>query len=81
MVRTDQMWRYPGTVEHSPARTGRRRRETDMFTLPDLRILIEGLGTLMAEYGETPERLELQGRLYDERDRRIAELEQFRLHV
>ena len=46
-----------------------------MFTLAEIRILIEGLGTLSAEYGETPELRELLDRLYAERERRIAEIE------
>jgi hypothetical protein len=46
-----------------------------MFTLAEIRILIEGLGTLIAEYGERPEHAELLARLLAERARRIAEIE------
>lgn len=41
-----------------------------MFTLAEIRLLIEGLGTLIAEYGERPERVELLARLEAERERR-----------
>lgn len=46
-----------------------------MFTLAEIRLLIEGLGTLIAEYGERPDRTELLDRLTAERDRRLAEIE------
>jgi hypothetical protein len=46
-----------------------------MFTLAEIRVLIEALGTLCSEYGETPERAELLARLVAERVRRVAEIE------
>lgn len=40
------------------------------LSLAELRLLIEALGTLMAEYDETPERLTLDARLREARRRR-----------
>jgi hypothetical protein len=40
-----------------------------MFTLAEVRLLVEALGTQMAEYGETAGRVELYDRLRAERDR------------
>lgn len=34
-----------------------------MFTIAELDILIEGVGTLIAEYGDRPERVALEERL------------------
>ena len=45
-----------------------------MFTLAELDILMEAVGTLIAEYGERPERLRLQDKLRELRDERRAEL-------
>lgn len=50
-----------------------------MFTLAELRLLIEAVGTLIAEYGESPERCGLLERLRAERDRLVAEIEGARL--
>jgi hypothetical protein len=55
-----------------------RRRETDMFTLAEIELLIEGLGTLIAEYGDTAERTELLERLRWERIRRREEIDSMR---
>jgi hypothetical protein len=49
-----------------------------MFTLAELRLLIEGLETLMLEYGESPERVALRERLRAELARLRAELESLR---
>lgn len=49
-----------------------------MFTLAEIRLLIEALGTLMAEYGERPEPLALMERLRAMREERIAEIESAR---
>lgn len=50
-----------------------------MFTLAEVRLMIEAIGTLMAEYGETPDRLALDARLRIECDRRVAEIADARL--
>lgn len=49
-----------------------------MFTLAEIRLLIEALETLMLEYGETPERVALLERLKAERESRRAEIEAYR---
>jgi hypothetical protein len=54
------------------------RRETDMFTLAEIELLIEGLGTLIAEYGDRTERTELLERLRWERIRRREEIDSMR---
>ena len=46
-----------------------------MFTLAEIRLLIEALETMSWEYGERPEREALIERLRAERERRIAEIE------
>ena len=40
-----------------------------MFTLDDVRLLIVAVDTLINEYGETDERMDLRNRLDEERDR------------
>jgi hypothetical protein len=49
-----------------------------MFTLAELELLIEGLGTLISEYGDRPERVALLERLVAERARRREEIEALR---
>lgn len=45
-----------------------------MFTLAELRELVEALGTLIAEYGETPVRRDLHERMRAELARRREEI-------
>lgn len=45
-----------------------------MFTIEELEILIDAVGTLIAEYGERPERVALHERLRAEREARRAEI-------
>jgi hypothetical protein len=54
-----------------------RRKERDVFTIAELDILIEGVGTLIAEYGDRPERVALLARLEAERAMRRAEAERY----
>jgi hypothetical protein len=44
-----------------------------MFTMAELRLLIEGLATVSAEYGERPERAALEARLREALERLRAE--------
>lgn len=46
-----------------------------MFTLKEIRLLLEAVETLVMEYGETPERRDMVERLRAERDRRVAEID------
>jgi hypothetical protein len=50
-----------------------------MFTLKEIRLLMEGIDTLISEYGQTPERLALFDKLRTERDSRLAEIEEYRM--
>jgi hypothetical protein len=54
-------------------------KEIPMFTLAEIRLLIEAVDTLTIEYGDTPERIALLAHLRDERDRHIAEIESERI--
>lgn len=49
-----------------------------MFTLAELKLLIEAVGTLTMEYGERPERVAMEEKLRAMRDARIAEIEEAR---
>ena len=46
-----------------------------MFTLAEIELMITALETLMLEYGERAEGVELRERLRAERARRVAEIE------
>lgn len=45
-----------------------------MFTIEELEIMVEAVGTLIAEYGDRPDRVALYTRLVAEREARRAEL-------
>lgn len=49
------------------------QRRDNMLTIRELSILIEAVGTLIAEYGVTREREELEVRLRDARERLLDE--------
>lgn len=48
-----------------------------MFTIADLDLLIEAVGTLIAEYGERPERVEMLERLRSDRERLRVERDRY----
>lgn len=49
-----------------------------MLTLAEIKLLIEAVATLMAEYGETPERVALEEKLREHRKVLLAEIERYR---
>jgi hypothetical protein len=49
-----------------------------MYTFSELSVLIEAVGTLIDEYGESPDRVALLERLRADRDRLRADIERCR---